>query len=359
MKNIFYTQLCLLCAWLVYIPIHAQDIHYTQFPNAPFAINPALTGVFKEDVLFMINYRRQWFSVVDYETFSAEANLKLLPYRPNRNGFFALGVSINRDQAGLSKLTLVKVGLSGSYNHRLSENAFLSLGIHSAFSQRTFSLNNVLFGRQYDPSKGLADPALANGETNFNEANDFFSMGTGLNLRIQRPNQQASDDNLKYRSKLDVGFGLSNLNRPDQSFEGVDKTPLPVRFSPYVLSVLKLKQEKSKFDLVLNALAQIQQKYVEGVGMVGLRYHLSQVPGDRKALQISGAVRLSDNPDNNVDAIAPVIKFFVNEWQFGISYDINVSPFSAATNRNGSLDFSFRYGITKVKVSYPQHCRIF
>ncbi len=51
--------------------IFCQDIHYSQFHNAPFNINPALTGVSRGDIRVMGNFRTQWQSVpLDYLTYT-------------------------------------------------------------------------------------------------------------------------------------------------------------------------------------------------------------------------------------------------------------------------------------------------
>ena len=352
LKRILFTQLLLLGALLLYVPMHAQDIHYTQFHNAAFTISPGLTGVFKEDARFMANYRKQWPSVVDYVTYSAAADVKLWPYGPKRNGFFAAGLSINRDQAGVAKLTLVNVGLNGSYTHRLSDFAFLSVGLQGAFNQRKFNIDNLSFNEQYDPDNGY-DPALSNGETKFNSTNSFFSLGAGINIRIQALSEQKLVDELKHRSKIDIGLGFNNLNRPDQSFENSDPVRLPLRFSPYILSIIQLGED-SDWDLAANAFMQTQQKYREAVLMGGVKYHFNRTPGSQTSLQLSGAYRFF----NNRDAIAPVLELSYNEWNFGFSWDINLSGFKAATNSNGGPELSIRYGLSKPNLTHPRICRL-
>jgi type IX secretion system PorP/SprF family membrane protein len=338
--------------------IQAQDFHYTQFYNAPFAISPGLTGVFKEDVRIHANYRRQWAvrsSGPVYETHSVAADLKLWPNRSNSNGFFALGLSLNRDQAGLAKLTLLNLGLNASYTHRLTEHAFLTAGLQGSLNQKRFDISRLSFNEQFDPDGGF-DPDTATGETNFNKTSNYFGLGLGLNLRLQRLSERMLVDATRCRNKMDLGFGISNLNQPDQSFEEDLTVRLPRRFTPYVLSYVQLGA--SKWDLAVNLIGQFQQKYSEMLGVLGFRYHLSQKPGDWKAIQLSGAARFSDNQNADIDAIVPVLELFVNEWRFGISVDVTVSDANTALTRAGGLEFSARYAITKVKLPSPNCCWI-
>lgn len=360
LKKHYKYQLVFLIATFFSVTIYAQDLHYTQFHNAPFAISPGLTGVFSEDVRLYANYRRQWSvrsSEPVYETHSIAADMKLWPYRANTNGFFSLGISLNRDQAGLSRLTLLNLGLNGSYTHRLSDHTFLTAGLQGAFNQKKFDISRLTFDRQFDPGNGL-DPNAANGESFFNNTSQFFSLGLGLNLRVQKLSDQKMVNEMRCRSKMDIGFGISNLNQPDQSFEQDLEVRLPRRITPYVLSYIQLGCCDSKWDLAVNAIGQFQQKYSEILGMLGFRYHLSQRPDDRKSIQLSGVMRISDNLDNNIDAVVPVLEVFVNEWQFGISYDITVSGATEALVRPGGLEFSVRHGISKVKLPTPNCCWI-
>ena len=99
----------------------AQDIHFSQYYNIPLNINPALTGVFKEDIRIAGNYRSQWNTVpVSYQTFSAAFDMKYA-HPSIQNGYFAFGGVFNRDQAGDSDLSLSQISLSASYTRPLSE----------------------------------------------------------------------------------------------------------------------------------------------------------------------------------------------------------------------------------------------
>ena len=40
--------------------LKAQDIHFSQFYNAPLTVNPALTGRIPGSYRVVINYRNQW-----------------------------------------------------------------------------------------------------------------------------------------------------------------------------------------------------------------------------------------------------------------------------------------------------------
>src|SRR5205085_1888460 len=80
----------------------AQDLHFSQYFNAPLLINPANTG-FSPDVDWRIgiNYRNQWAGVINnpYKTMGAWGDAQLFNNR-FQNGWLGVGFSILRDAAG-------------------------------------------------------------------------------------------------------------------------------------------------------------------------------------------------------------------------------------------------------------------
>lgn len=332
-----------LCAVLAAVTsLTAQDIHYSQYWNSPFNLNPALTGVFRGNTRFTANYRNQWAAVpVDYTTFTGTVDHKFAR-RGEGNGFFAGGFNFNYDQAGLSRLHLTTLGLNGSYTHKLSQTTFITAGLLAGINQRGFKIGDLTFDRQYDPGRGQFDPSAANGENFANMSRFFLNFGTGLNLRIQSKNEYELVDELSKRSRLDVGLGLYHFNRPDQGFiKDAPNDDLFMRFSPYVMGVLMLGQD---VDLVGNFSAQFQGPYREMVGMLGARAYINRTPGKQLALQLGVGYRFHEISD----AIIPGIELSYNAWQAGFTYDINLSPFNVATLRRGGPELSLRYIITRV-----------
>lgn len=324
--------------------LSGQDIHYSQYWNTPFNISPALTGVFRGDSRYVANYRNQWASVpVDYVTFTGAFDHKF-PVRGNRNGYFAGGFHFNYDQAGLSRLQFATIGLGGSYTHQLDGGIFGTLGAAATINQRGFKIADLSFDRQYDPSRGLYDPSLPDGENFANFTRFFPSFSAGLNFRFQSEKTYVLVDELTRRSRLDVGAGLFHFSRPDQGFiENAGSDKLHMRISPYIMSVIMLSQD---VDMVANFSAQFQGPYQEFVGMLGGRGYLSSKPGEQFSIQLGVGYRFHEIGD----AIIPGIEVAYNRWQAGFTYDINVSGFNVATQRRGGPEFSLRFVVNKVPV---------
>lgn len=323
--------------------LSAQDIHFTQFYNTPALLNPALVGVFGGDTRFIAGYRSQWTSVpVDYQTFTAAVDHKFFGQRA-RSGFFSGGLSFNYDQAGYSKLTLLNLGLQGTYTQKITRHFYATVGVELGGAQRRFDISDLTFDSQFDFDAGVADPSLDPGENFFEDDQiNFFDISTGINFHLQALSDIALVDRHQQRSKLDFGVGIFHLNRPNQSFvEDID-SPLPIRISPYVAGVLQLGQV---FDLVGTATVQVQTPYNEYVAGLGGRLHLKRELKNHLAVQLGLLVRFHEV----ADTYSPALEVHYNNWRFGFSYDVNISEFNVATERRSGPEFTLRYLIKRVR----------
>lgn len=352
----FSYTIMLLCLALSPSTVNGQDVHYSQFYNAPTNINPALTGVFGGDVRFMGNYRGQWSKTpVDYRTFTAVADMKFIN-RTAKKGFFAGGLAFNYDQAGFSNLNLTSLGFNGSYTHQLSNKFFATFGGLISANQRRFKTDDLTFDNGFDTGSGTYDPSLGSGE-NFAATNRFFlDFGAGLNIRLQGRNAAEMIDRLEKRSKLDFGVGIFHITQPNQSFYDGYKTPLTMRVTPYALGVLQVSKN---LDVLTKLIGQFQAPYKEFLGMIGGRLHLSRRLGRQLAVQLGVGYRFNDLGGFTAsrDAWMPNIEVHYNQWRAGFSYDVNISDFNVTTQRRGGPEFSVRYVLRKVRpLPYFKHC---
>src|SRR5215467_9750715 len=77
----------------------SQDIHFSQFFQAPLLRNPALAGIYTGDIRVQSVYRSQWNSVTDaYKTASLDAEYKMPVGK--QNDFFTIGLQLLYDKAG-------------------------------------------------------------------------------------------------------------------------------------------------------------------------------------------------------------------------------------------------------------------
>jgi len=337
-KNYTLCYLGSILLLLCWIPLHSQDIHFSQYFNTPIEISPALAGVAKEDTRIYGAYKRQWASVpVGYTTFSGAMDTKWSPFNA-KNGHFGLGVIFNNDEAGDGDWALADLGGMISYTQQLGKGIFASIGGKIGLGHRSFKLQDLTFDNQFNGE--FFDPTIAPSEQ-FNSTNTtFFDAGAGFNLHLQHNDG---------RSKLDIGLGLHHLNTPSQNFYSNSTIDIPIRRDFYAMGVLKLNQN---FDLLANGLYRTQGEYQEIVLGAALRIHLNTKATKELALDIGGNLRTGD-------AVLPYVGLLYHQWRFGFIYDINTSPFATATNNNGGPEFVAIYTITKPRGLSKKLCPLF
>lgn len=338
-------RLFLGLAFLYALPVYSQDIHFSQYYYAPQHINPALTAVNTGDISFTANYRSQWRAGIyqPYTTVLASADQKFY-LRKKDNQVIGGGLQVYYDGAGVANLNVMQLGLSGSYTYFFNKNNAIGFGLQTSVSQRSLNFEKLNFDNQW--VDGQYNPNLPTNEPfeNLDMRRYFASFGAGLNYHAKQTGR---------RTRLDIGGAAFNLNRPDQSFREEDKAPLPMRFTVYAMPSIQLAKQ---FDLILSGAAQFQGPYMEGLGGGGLRIHLSQKPTREMAIQLGAAYRFNEFGD----AIIPGIEFHYAGFLAGFTYDINISEFQAATNRNGGPELAIRYLITHVKnLQDFRICRLF
>lgn len=323
--------------------LEAQDIHFSQFGYSPANLNPALTGIFRGHARINATYRSQWRSVpVDYETFSAGADLKLPRRDPDATGFWAAGMVFNYDQAGFGDLQLLNLSVSGSYTQKLTPRAFLTAGAQLGMAGRSFDIRQLLFDSQYDRNTSTGNSSLSNGEDFQSDNRTYGDFSAGLNLRLQDFGNCEIVNDLSKRSYLDLGIGIFHLNRPDQAFDESDEQALEMRFSPYAMGNLMIHDDA---DLFLNANFQFQGPYREWLVNGGARVYFDKTPGSQISAALSAGYRFNNELG---DVIYPALEVQVDRIYGSLSYDINISDFNIATNRRGGIEITLRYIIGKV-----------
>lgn len=313
--------------------LQAQDIHFSQFYNSPLTLSPALTGVSAGDIRVGGVFRSQWNAADSpYRTILASADKKFYTGK-HPDWWLSAGIMLFNDRAGDGNLATTSVNLSGSYTRAVTRDNFLTIGAMAGFGQRQFDIAEYTFDNQWNGD--VFDPTRATQET-FNDTNNSFpSFGLGFNWRGQKPKYSQQN-----RSRVDLGAGAFHLNTPDQTFRS-DKSDLPVRLSMYVMPVFQLNK---KFDVVGAGTFQKQGEYTEILGGAAVRYHLSTRKAKEFALQLGFSGRF-----NSIgDALIPTAELHYRDLMVGLSWDVNISDFSTATNRNGGPELSVRYIIRKV-----------
>ena len=305
----------------------AQDIHFSQFLKAPLELSPALTAASDWDVRMGANWRQQWASVpVKYQTFGAFYDQKM-DVKWLRRGYLGLGGSFIHDQAGDSELSWTQIGLRVAYHYPIDRELMLSGGINIDVGQRAFRSDQLQFADQYNGE--FFDPGQSSNEQFAQQSGGYASQGVGVNLR--RKFWQS-------RSVMNVGFSLNHLNKPSIRFFDENVLELPVLLTSYTSGVFELSNE---WDVKTQAYWAHQGAYYEVMAGGGGRYHLD-MDGEDLMLGIGAQYRWKD-------ALILQLEGSYQQWHWGLSYDINVSDFTIATQGRGGLELAVHYYLLKAK----------
>ncbi len=310
--------------------VQAQDVHFTQYFASPLTLNPALTGLTQCDLRLSANYRSQWASVSSnpYTTASISFDMATLKGKLNNGDALGVGVILLYDKSGLGGLTNINAGLSVAYHKALGteKNHTISLGVQGVLVQKSIDFNKLKFEDQFNPGSGIPEyntsEAIGNTDLNYPD----FNAGVMYSGRV-------SDHSTAY-----AGFSYYHLTQPVETFlrssGGTTDHKIHSRYTGYLGGSFDLNEN---VELYASGLYQAQAKASEVILGAAVGFVLN--PGHdlefqkNTTLYIGGWYRYGD-------AVAPYVGLEWSKMQLGISYDVNVSSFTPATNGNGAYELS-------------------
>lgn len=315
----FFTLLFLLLFGSL---LRGQDVHFSQFYHVEAWQNPAELGLFNGQHRATAIYRSQWQSVpVPYLTFGASYEGQLLPLRLE-NDVWGWGMQLVHDQAGDANLSLSYLQMGTAYTKRLSKNHFVGLGGQMAIAQRRLELDALRFDDQFNGDVLVPNQVSADLANITNTSFYFVDVAFGMHWRWQRSARQYSQ----------VGLGLWHPHQPIQRFMG-EGIGLATRYS---LTGRWSFPIQDRLDAQPSLLLQQQGPYRELVLSQNWRYHLNFNKGRETALLLGTGYRWGD-------ALIALVGLEYQGWRAALSYDINISGFAVATNRNGGIELSLQH----------------
>lgn len=307
------------------MPGSAQDIHFSQFFEAPLLRNPALAGLFSGDLRLQTVYRTQWQSVtVPYQTTSVNGEFKIAVGKSE--DFLTIGGQILYDNAGTIALKSTHLLPTLNYHKSLSadRNMYLSLGFMGGLVQRKFDMSKVTTNSQYDGTG--YNGTLANGESLANPSYSYFDGTAGLSF-----NTQIGQDP---ENNIFAGIAYHHFNKTAKnSFY----TNANIETKPkWVYSAgAKMATTDNSF-VTIHADYTQQGVYTELIAGAMLTYRLDDTENPRYFIHGGGFLRWKD-------ALIPVAKLEVKPFAISVSYDANISKLSSASNGRGGFEMGLSY----------------
>ena len=312
----------LLILSLIACAAKAQDIHFSQFYNAPQNLNPSLVGVFDGDYRIAANHKNQWRTIpVPYRTYSVSFDAKL-PLGLKRD-FICAGILLNNDKSGDGAFISNQVGLTLSYLKKLNADStsFLSIGIQPSFNSKGFDLSKLTTDNQF--SDGTYDETIGTGENFSTTKVTYFDVGGGVSF-LQK---------FGTHSSATLGLSYSHFQKQNISFLS-DKSV--VSNPKYLVHASVVMGLTNTFELIPVGLFEKQNKAKEIVAGALARFIFEKKSDNLRAFSLGAFLRLKD-------AFIVDAQLDYNRFKFGLSYDINTSNLKKASNGLGGFELSLIY----------------
>jgi type IX secretion system PorP/SprF family membrane protein len=320
--------------------VQAQDYHFSQFYAAPLMTNPANTGMSAGDIRIANIYRNQWARIgAPYETFSTSLDTRLII----SNQSFGIGGVILHDQSSSFNLSANEFLLSLSYSKEINNQQF-TFGLQYGFVSRSYNLEGMTFGSQFDPLSQVFNQAIPNLESGLNNRLHYFDLNAGIFWRTR----------IHYIIPS-AGISVSHLNMPVEKFSTSSSgTRLPIKLSFNGEVTLPLNSNISLTPCVLYSYTPGAHEFL--LGSLG-DYSLEKLNGPVKKVYAVTMLRI--NPPRDIDAfiLGGGVEFL--KFNLGITYDFNISPLRTAANFNGAFEISLIYmGRRSPRKNVNQPCYI-
>ena len=301
----------------------AQDPNFSQFIASPLSINPALTSNGESSWRAMSNVRTQWVGIGSSyitQSLSVDGKLKKL----DDDNYLGIGGMVIAEKAmdGIFKSTYININtayhlsLDNKGNGLAVRLGYINNNTRIDFSQLSFDQQLSSIG--FDRTLPAGEPSLSNA-TSFSSAcagimytydndNTFLNLGAA-GYRFVKSNRSVLDDNTQYispRYDIHADFGTA-LN---------DRVNLNVSAVHMIQNGTSNTSIGTSFGLVQNA-NDFNSEQLRMLNL-GMFYKVG-------------------------NAIIPYVGYNYNAFQFGFSYDVNVSSVKSGSMSARSFEISFMY----------------
>ncbi len=311
------------CCLMVLNKLGAQDLHFSQYFNAPLLVNPANTG-FNPDFDYRVggNYRNQWTTVSNnpYKTMSVWADAQLFNNR-FEDAWVGVGGALLQDVAGSGNLKSTKGFASIAYHQLLGFKSLLSGGFNVGFTQKSIDINKFTFNSQWNGK--FFDVTVPSNEPFQYSSVSYFTLQAGINYAY------FASDNLY----LNAGISMSNINRPRESFfaqTNANDARLDVRYTYFANASVKVN------DLwILSPNIYYSQMASSTELVMGMIVQRDLSGEHNGSLQFLAGGYFRKN-----DAAIPMVGFDIKNVKFTFNYDVTYSTMKQYNQTRGAYEVS-------------------
>ena len=308
----------------------SQDLHFSNLQLNNFYTSIASTGSTSAIYRGGLHYRNQFPTVGSaYQTMGlyTDYSIKL------DDNALGVGLILNRDKAGSVGLTKLRAEAMVAYHQKITRFSRLSAGIQFSVTQHSIDESKAEWKNQYDGKK--FDPNLPSREQPLFQP--FMNYGAGAGLGWNYDARQYNRFSMVFTT-VDLGFSMYHIAASPLDY--YNNEPEYNRIALTGRSTFVLDYQVFEIEPAFSY--QIKGKEQELV--VGALYKVilreeSRYTGYYDKLDFSvGAYYRMPN-----DAIIPTFNMNYDNFQFGVSYDANISQYRQASSTIGAFELTLRF----------------
>ena len=338
------------------VNVHAQDIHFSQFYEAPLDLNPALCGAFPGDICGQLNYRSQWSSVMGnnygFKTMAATVQYHNLTKKWDK-GYLAPGLNFFNDRSGDGQIGITQFNFTLASGIYLNEKTSIAAGLQAGWAQHSISTQNLQWDNQY--VNGAYDPSVSPNEPIGNSFSYFdFAAGVLFSYGTGQTNMTSND-----QIKANVGAAIYHVSEPQMSYYAGDDFGGNTSF--YTTNGSN-NQNGMATKLYMRYVIHANLQYGvpnSNIGIIPIFVFYQQGPAQeidfgskfryilRQESKYTGFAKGSAVDIGAFyrwkDAVIIYAGLEFGSYALGISYDVNTSDLTSASNGQGGFEISLRF----------------
>jgi len=308
--------------------LQAQDIHFSQHFNAPMYVNPSFNGLSPGMSRVSLNTKNQWLAAKSpYQSFLAcfDNSWKIKKSSPS---FFSTSALLYYDVAGDGNFSTAQFSPSIAYTFLLNKsfNSLLSFGVQPGIVQRSLDVSKLRFDAQYNGY--FYDPTLSTNEILDNQTFIYPDITVGgYYINFFDMNTYAGG-----------GVSLSHMNKPIVSMKNTNEIRLYPKLTIHGEARVYLKNN------VFLPTFYFSKQGPHNEVLIGGRIVLNQI--NVSAIDQNILFRknfLLGLYYRGMDALIIYAGAEFQNYNIGISYDMNLSRYTPASRMRGGIGISAAY----------------
>ncbi len=311
-----------------YNVLTAQDIHLSQFYNSDQLLNPAKVGDFDGDYRVTANYRNQWNTqTLQPITTSILSFDKGFHYYSHQiDG----GILVARDGFSGFQTVTTKILLSAGYSYQYKENKF-RFGIQPGIVFNSTDLSRQTYPDSWNFGTGNFDIQTKESK---NASAKYFDLNIGT---------QWSRKFKKFEPK--VGFAINHINRPKDTYFSATSERMRAR---------KVFHAEANYPLTdkITLQPKLLFMWTDNANDMVFGANVKHAINNKSIPSVYWGAHYRHGINRLVDAVIPTAGFKYKKFDFGFSYDVNVSSLSRNTELKTTFEFSLIYIAASSKSRY-------